>query len=54
MQGRYQRKTHPTSGGVVELKSSRREVPGSNPGRAYRPSHLVFSVVFFETRINRG
>ena len=28
----------PTSGGVVTLKIGRRELPGSNPGRACRPS----------------
>ena len=42
----------PTSGGVVALKTSRREVPGSNPGRAYRPRRSEFSVVFCETRVN--
>ena len=39
----------PTSGGVVTLKISRREVPGSDPGRACRPI-----VVFSETRVNTG
>ena len=44
----------PTSGGVVTLKTVRREVPGSNPGRACRPSCSEFSVVFFEPRVNTG
>ena len=35
----------PTSSGVVTLKTGRRGVPGSNPGRACRPSHSKFSVV---------
>ena len=30
----------PTSGTAVTLKTGRREVPGSNPGRACRPSRL--------------
>ena len=42
----------PTSGGVVTLKTGRRQVPGSNPGRACRPSHSEFSLVFSETRLN--
>ena len=36
------------------LKAGRPEVPGSNPGRACRPSRSEFSVVFFETSINTG
>ena len=36
----------PTSGGVVTLKTGRREVPGSNPGRACRTIRSEFSVVF--------
>ena len=36
------------------LKTGRRKVPGSNPGHACRPSHLEFSVVFSETRVNTG
>ena len=44
----------PTSGGVVVLKIGRREVPGSNPGRACRPRRSVFSVIFSETRVNTG
>ena len=36
------------------FKAGRREVPGSNPGRACRPSRLEFSVVFSETRVNTG
>ena len=42
----------PTSGGEVTLKTGRREVTGSNPGRACRPSRSEFSVVFSETRLN--
>ena len=42
----------PTSGGVVALTTGRREVPGSNPGRACLPSRSEFSVVFSETRVN--
>ena len=34
------------------LKSGRREVAGSNPGRAYRPSRSDLSVVFSETRVD--
>ena len=34
------------------LKSGKREVPGSIPGRACRPSCLEFSVVFSETHKN--
>ena len=34
------------------LKAGRRKVPGSNPGRAFRPSRSEFSVVFFETCVN--
>ena len=44
----------PTSGTAVTLKTGRREVPGSNPGRAGRPSRSEFSVVFSETRVNTG
>ena len=44
----------PTSGGLVALKTGRREMPGSNPDRACRPSCSEFSVVFSETRINAG
>ena len=42
----------PTSGGVVTHKTGRREVPGSNPGRACRSSRSEFSVAFSETRVN--
>ena len=35
-------------------KTGRREVPGSIPGRACRPSRSKFSVVFSETRVNAG
>ena len=38
------------SGGVVKLKPGRREVPGSNPGRA----RSEFSVLLSETGINTG
>ena len=44
----------PISGGVVTLKTGRRKVPGSIPGRACRPSRSEFSVVFSETRVNTG
>ena len=44
----------PTSGTAVTLKTGRREGPGSNPGRACRPSRSEFSVVFSETRVNTG
>ena len=44
----------PTSGRVIKLETGRREVPGSNPGCACRPSHSEFSVVFSETRVNMG
>ena len=44
----------PTSGGVVALKTGRREMSGSNPGLAYRASRSEFSVVFFETLVNTG
>ena len=44
----------PTSGSAVTLKTGRREVPGSNPSRACRPSRSEFSVVFSETRVNTG
>ena len=37
----------PTSGRVVSLKTGRREMIGSNPGRTCRPSRSEFSVVFF-------
>ena len=42
------------SGTAVTLKTGRREVPGSNLGRACRPSCSEFSVVFSETRVNTG
>ena len=42
----------PTSGVAVTLKTGRREVSGSNRGRACRPSRSEFSMVFSETRIN--
>ena len=44
----------PTSGTAVTLKTGRRELPGSNPGRACRPSRSEFSVVFSETRVDTG
>ena len=44
----------PTSVEVAELKTDRGEMSGSNPGRACRPSHSEFSVVFSETRVNTG
>ena len=36
------------------LKTGRQVVPGSNPDRAYRPSHSEFSVDFSEIRENTG
>ena len=42
----------PTGGGVVSLKTGKREVPGSNPVRTCRPSCSDFSAVFSETRVN--
>ena len=33
----------PTSGGVILLKIGRRKMPGSNSGRACRPSRSEFS-----------
>ena len=44
----------PTSGKVVALKTTRREVPGSNPCRACGPRLSEFSLVFPETRIDTG
>ena len=44
----------PTSRELITLKTGRREVSGSNPGRAYRPKRSEFSVVFSETRVNTG
>ena len=44
----------PTSGIAVTLKTGRRDVPGSNSGRACRSSRSEFSVVFSETRVNTG
>ena len=42
----------PTSGTAVTLKPGRREVLGSNPGRACRHSRSEFFVFFSETRLN--
>ena len=44
----------PSSGGVVTLKTERREVPNLNPGRACQSNRSEFSVVFSETRVNTG
>ena len=44
----------PASGRVVTIKTVRQEGPGSNPGRACRPSRSEFSVVSSETRVNTG
>ena len=44
----------PTSGTAVTLKTGRREVLGSNLGRACRDSRSEFSVIFSETRVNTG
>ena len=43
-----------TFGTEVTLRTREREMPGSNPGRACRPSRSEFSVVFSETRVNTG
>ena len=37
-----QNNSSPTSGRVVTLKTGKREMPGSNPGRACRPSRSEF------------
>ena len=37
---------------LESAQAGRREVAGSIPGRACRPSRSEFSVVFSETRIN--
>ena len=50
----FQQYFRPTSGTAVTLKTGRREVPGSVPGHACRPSRSEFSVVFSETRVNTG
>ena len=39
---------------VAEWFCGRREVPGSIPDRASRPSRSEFSMVFSETRLNTG
>ena len=45
----------PTSGcAVLRFKTGRREVQGSIPGRACRPSRSEFSAVVSEIRLNRG
>ena len=44
----------PTSGAVEALKTGRREVPGSNPGRTSRHRRSKISLVFSETRVNKG
>ena len=44
----------PTSGTAVTLKTGRRDMPGSNPGRACQPSRSEFPVVFSETSVNMG
>ena len=44
----------PTNGTAVTLETGRQEVPGSNLGRACRPSRSEFSVVFSETSVNTG
>ena len=35
-------------------KTDRLELLALTPSRAYRPSRLVFSVIFFENRLNTG
>ena len=47
-------KNSPTSGEVVTLKTGKREMPGSNPGSAFRHSRSEFSVVFSKTRVGTG
>ena len=42
----------PIIGTAVTLKTARRKVPVSNPGRACRLNRSEFSVVFSETRVN--
>ena len=42
----------PPSGGVVMLKTGKREMPGSNPSRTCQPSHSEFTAVFSEIRVN--
>ena len=36
------------------FKTGRREVQGSNPSRACRPSRSEFSLFFSETRVSKG
>ena len=43
----------PKFGGSA-LKTGRREMPGSNPSRAFRSNRSEFSVVFSKTRLNTG
>ena len=38
----------------LRSKTGRREVPSSFLGRACRPSHSEFFVIFSETRVNTG
>ena len=48
------KEVRPTSGGGIALKTSSREVPGSNPGRACRPSRSEFSAVFLRNSRKYG
>ena len=50
----FQSSLAPTSGGMVTLKTGRRQVPGSDPGRACRLSRSEFSVAFSENYVNTG
>ena len=47
----HKRETHQWRSGSA-LKDARREVSGSSPGRACRPSQSEFSAVLSENRIN--
>ena len=50
----FPRKSRPTSGIAVTLKTGRREMPGLNPSRACRLSRSEFLVIFSETLANAG
>ena len=50
----FSKDSGPTSGLAVTLKTGRREVSGSNLGRACRTTLSEFSVVFSETRVYTG
>ena len=48
------KRKRPTCDEVATLKTGRRDVPGSNLGRACRLSLSDFSVVSSEVRVNTG